>query len=104
MSVEVPGRGRTCHRRGRAVDHGGLADEAERLGRLRGLLKRYQRGELVVGLELLLDGSKFDQLLGELVGVQRIQRVLVLQLRGQQRQEGLEIAGDVHVRAERRAR
>ena len=82
-------------RRGAAVDHRGLADEAERLGRLRGLLQRYQRRQRVVGVELLLDAGEFDQLLGELVGVERIERVLVLQLRRQQGQEALEVAGDL---------
>ena len=68
---------------------------AQRLGRLRGLLQRDQRRQRVVGVELLLDAGEFDQLLGELVGVERIERVLVLQLRRQQRQEALEIAGDL---------
>ena len=42
-------------------------------------------------LELLLDAGELHELLGELVGVERIERVLVLQLRRQQRQKGLEI-------------
>jgi len=42
----------------------------------------------------LLDTRKLDELLGELVGVERIERILILQLRGQQRQEGLEVARD----------
>ena len=71
-----------------------LADELERGGVLRGLLQRDQRGELVVGLELLLDLRELHELRGELVGVERIERVLVLELRGEQRQEGLEVAGD----------
>ena len=75
-------------------DHHGGADQAERGGRLRGLLQRDQSGKRVVRLELLLDLGELDQLLGELVGVERIERVLVLQLRGEQLQEGGEIAGD----------
>ena len=63
-------------------------------GVLRGLLQRDQRGELVVGFELLLDLRELHELRGELVGVERIERVLVLELRGEQRQEGLEVAGD----------
>ena len=52
-------------------------------------------GELIVGLELLLDAGELDELLGELVGVQRIERVLVLQLRRQELQEGLEVSGQL---------
>ena len=37
------------------------------------------------------------ELLGELVGVERIERVLVFQLRRQQLQEGREVAGDLGV-------
>ena len=58
------------------------------------LLQRNQRGELVVRLELLLDLRELHELLGELVGVERVERILVLELRGQQLQEGLEVAGD----------
>ena len=36
----------------------------------------------------LLDAGELHQLLGELIGVERVQRVLVLQLRGEQLQEG----------------
>ncbi len=89
--------------RGAAVDRDGLADEHQRLGRLRGLLDLHQRGELIVGLELLLDLRELHELLGELVGVQRIERVLVLQLRGQQQQEGLEIVRDAAPRVARGA-
>jgi len=41
-----------------------------------------------------LDTGEFDELLGELVGIQRVERVLVLQLRGQQRQKSLKVVGD----------
>ena len=44
---------------------------------MRRLLQRNQRGERVVGVELLLDAGEFDQLLGELVGVERIERILI---------------------------
>src|SRR5690606_28544064 len=64
---------------------GGVAQAA-------GLVGLQQGGQQVVGQQLLLDPGHLGQLGGELVGVHRRQRVLVLQLRGQQRQEGLEIA------------
>ena len=54
-------------------------------------LQRNERGQLVVLLELLLDLRELHELLGELVGVERVERVLVLELRRQQCQEGLEI-------------
>jgi hypothetical protein len=43
-----------------------------------------QRLQIGVHVDLLLDRSKLDELLGELVGVERIERILILQLRGQQ--------------------
>jgi hypothetical protein len=76
------------------IDRDFLADKAQRLGRLGSLLQRHQGGELGVGLELLLDLSELHELLRELVGVERTGRVLVLELRREQRQEGLEIAGN----------
>ena len=48
--------------------------------------------QIGVGVDLLLDLAVFDQLLGELVGVHRAGGILVLQLGGEQRQEGVEIA------------
>ena len=45
-------------------------------------------------MQLLLDAGELHELRSELVGVERIERVLVLQLGGQQRQEGLEIVGE----------
>ena len=63
------------------------AEEAHRGGRLRRLLQLDQRGELLVHVDLLLDLGELHELLGELVGVERFERVLVLQLRGQQPQE-----------------
>jgi len=45
----------------------------------------------------LLDLSEFHQLLGELVGVERIERILIFQLRRQQLQERRKIAGDLGV-------
>ena len=79
---------------GVAIDHRGLADEAQCLRRLRGLLHRDQGRQVFVGLELLLDAGELHQLLGELVGVERIERVLVLQLGRQQGQEALEVSGE----------
>ena len=61
-----------------AVDCRGRAEEAHRRGGLVGLLQRDQRGELRVHVDLLLDARELHQLLGELVGVERIERVLVL--------------------------
>ena len=81
-------------RRGVAVDRHGLTDILERLGRLRGLLQRHQRGKLVVGLELLLDLGELHELGGELVGVERIERVLVLELRREQFRNVWKFAGD----------
>ena len=73
----------------------GRADESQRLRCLRGLLQRYQGArEFVFDLDLLLDLRELDQLRRELVGVDRAQRILVLQLRRQQLQERREIAGD----------
>ena len=83
------------HGGGVAADGHGLADIRQRLGRLRGLLQRNQRRQRVVGVELLLDAGEFNELLGELVGIQRIEWVLVLQLRRQQLQEALKVAGDL---------
>jgi hypothetical protein len=40
--------------------------------------------QIGVRVDLLLDRSEFDQLLRELIGIERIERILVLQLRGQQ--------------------
>jgi hypothetical protein len=73
---------------------------------LGGLLQRYQRGQLIIGLELLLNGGELHQLLGELVGIQRIERILVLQLRRQQRQKGLKVSRERGVggRAQGRSR
>jgi hypothetical protein len=48
-----------------------------------------------VHVDLLLDRSKFDQLLRKLIGIERIERILVLQLRGQELQERVEIAGQL---------
>ena len=65
---------------------------------MHGLLQRDQRGQRIVGVDLLLDTGEFDELLGELVGVERAERVLILQLGRQQLQEALEVAGDLRVR------
>jgi hypothetical protein len=46
----------------------------------------------------LFDAGKLHELCGKLVGVERIERVLILQLRRQQRQEGLEVVGDARRR------
>ena len=97
-NAELPCRLAVGECGGTAVDDRRLADEAERLGRLRGLLQGNQRCQRVVGVELLLDAGEFDQLLGELVGVERAERILVLQLGRQQLQKALKVAGDLRVR------
>ena len=53
------------------------------LGRLLHGDKALQVG---VHVNLLLDRSKFDQLLRKLIGIERIERILVLQLRDQELQ------------------
>src|SRR4029077_8038433 len=95
---EAPRRraaGRLVQRRGVAVDSDVGADQLQRLQRFRTLLHRDQRLQVRVHVDLLLDGRELDQLLGELIGVERIERILVLQLRGQEFQEGIEIAGQL---------
>ncbi len=87
---EIPGRMSIEHCSA-AVDGDGLADIDQRLRRLRRLLDADERGERIVGLELLFDLRELHELLGELVGIQRIERVLVLQLRGEQGEELLEV-------------
>ena len=91
--LKIPGR-RFVELRLAAVDGNRVADIDQRLRRLGALFDFDQRLQLIVRFELLLDAGKLHELLGELVGVERIERVLVLQLRGQQRQEGLEIIRD----------
>jgi len=58
---------------------------------LRSLLQRDQGGQRIVGVDLLLDAGELDQLLSKLVGVERAQRILILQLSRQQLQEALKV-------------
>jgi hypothetical protein len=51
--------------------------------------------QIGVHVDLLLDRSKLDQLLRKLIGIERIERILVLQLRGQELQKRIEIAGEL---------
>ena len=67
----------------------------QRRGCLAGLLHRNERLEVGVHVDLLLDGGKFDELLGKLIGVEWVQRILILQLGGQKLQKGIEIAGEL---------
>ena len=46
-------------------------------------------------MDLLLDAGELDQLRGELVGVQRLERILVLQLGDQQGQELVEVVAEL---------
>ena len=62
--------------------------------RLSHLLQRDEGLQLRIHVHLLLDAGELDELLGELVGVERVERILILELGGQQRQEGLEVPGD----------
>jgi hypothetical protein len=67
-----------------------LADVADRARQSVAALGRVShRLEQVVGQQLLLYPGHLHQLLGEGVGVERRGRILVLQLRGQQRHEGV---------------
>ncbi len=59
------------------------------------LLQRNQRLQVGIHVDLLLDRGELDELLGELVGIERIERILVLQLRGEEREEFIEIAGEL---------
>src|SRR6185312_2345831 len=80
-----------------------LAEEARRLQQLVGLVGSDQRVELGVGVDLLLDLAELDELRGELGRVLRRQRVLVLQLRRQQREELVEGLADAERILRRRA-
>jgi len=72
-----------------------IADELQRRSGLLRLLQRDHGGERRVGIDLLLDRGKLHQLLGELVGIERRGRILVLQLGGQQLKEFVEIARQI---------
>src|SRR5262249_22874958 len=91
----IPGRLTVRELRGVATHDHGRTDEPERRRRLLGLLQRDERRERRVHVDLLLDRGELHELLGELVGVKRRKRVLGLQLRGEQGQEGIEVAGNV---------
>jgi hypothetical protein len=58
------------------------------------LLYRDQCRELIVLLHLLLDLRELHELLGKLVGAERVEWVLVLQLRSEELQERVEIPGN----------
>src|SRR5262249_26874679 len=92
--VEAPRGFAVGQRCGLAVDRNRCTHKCERGRRLRGLLDRDERGELIVLLHLLLDLRELDELGGELVGVERVKRILVLELGRQQGEEGREVARD----------
>src|SRR6202034_3745440 len=79
--VERP-RGGTVRRVGerRGVAGGGdrAAEKLQRRGGFRCLLQRDQGLHVGVHIDLLFDRGEFDELLGELIGVERVERVLVL--------------------------
>ena len=70
----------------------GMADERQSRDRLVRRLQRYEIGQLAVGVDRLLNLAERDELAGELIGIERRERVLILELRRQQGQESLEIA------------
>jgi hypothetical protein len=53
--------------------------------------ERNKAVEFLVGIDLLFDARECNQLVRELGRVHRVQRVLILQLRGKQGQELVEI-------------
>ena len=61
---------------------------------LGGLLHRDQGLQVSVHIDLLLDRGEFDELLGELGGVERGERVLGRQLGGQELQKSIVVAGN----------
>ncbi len=70
-----------------------LAPNERRAGRELGcLFQGDQPLKILVHGDLLLDRGELDQLIGHLVGVQWVGWALVLDLRRQQGQEGIEIA------------
>jgi len=83
----VSSRSRRCWsrwtRRGIAADGDRRADELQRRGCLARLLHADKALQIGVHVDLLLDRSKLDQLLRKLIGIERIERILVLQLRGE---------------------
>jgi hypothetical protein len=73
----------------------GAPEKAQRHLR-RGARERAQQGvEPLVGLDLLLDAGELRELSHELGAVQRLQRVLVLQLRGHQPKEHVVVLRDL---------
>ena len=69
----------------------GLIDVGRRLGGLGVGLQRDQLFQVAVGIDLLFDHGELDQLVSELGRVHGRQRVLVLELRRQHVEEGVEI-------------
>ena len=68
-----------------------LADQRRGGGQLGRLFQAQQALQVLVHGDLLFYRGELHQLIGHLVSIQRIGRALVLDLRGQQRQEGIEI-------------
>ena len=84
---------RVGQRRRVAADGDGRADQLQCRGCLGRLLHGDEALQVGVHVDLLLDRSKFDQLLRKLIGIERIEWILILQLRRQELQERIEIAG-----------
>jgi len=82
------------HLGARSVHRHRGAHEVERLGGLRALLQRHHGLQLRVHVDLLLDPANETSCWGELVGIERIERILVLELRGEQLEKGVEVACD----------
>jgi hypothetical protein len=84
-----------------------VADERDGPEGIGGGLQADQFLQALVGRDLLLHLAESDQLLGELGGIHGVQRILVLQLLGQQQQEvvvGFVQSGSRVVRARARTR
>src|SRR5690606_14334941 len=81
-----------------AAEHvDGLSDIADRVADADVLLRRQQLLEPAVHLDALLDLTELHELARELVRIERRQRVLMLELGREQRQEAVEIAGDLRL-------
>jgi hypothetical protein len=76
------------------ADVDGLADIADRVRRLPGELQVDEVLEALALVDGLLDAGELDELGHELGRFERRERVLVLELGGQQHQEGVEILGE----------
>ena len=84
------------------LDH--LSDILNGAERHRVLLQRHQAFEVLVLLHLLFDAGEQNQLISELVRIERRQRILELELRRQDGKEVVQIIGQIRQCLARRAR